>query len=244
MKNKIILATVICCMFVSGYLFSGLRMNNNKNINAYASEQIGSDTRTIYREELISEMKKETNSLSLENQYLRAELSQLKKQLKSENKAVEPKFHGYTIYYTLDKRYSSVFRENKWENGNFTVDGHTYMRGIGFDRKENGDRNHYVAKLYNYNGEYSRLTGLIGIDDLAKDLDDAQITFAVYNNDVITKCYNEFYGDTLYKTQFKKSDGLQKIDVNLKGANSIIIEFSVNQKSNLNNFLLLEPQLK
>ena len=53
---------------------------------------------------------------------------------------------------------------------------------------------------------------------------------------MIIKCYNEFYGDTLYKTQFKKSDGLQKIDVNLKEANTIIIEFSVDQKSNLNNF--------
>lgn len=244
MKKKIVLTTVICCALVSGYLFSSLKVNNNKDITVYASEKTVSDNRTIYREELISEMKKETNALNLENAYLKEELSKLKKQVKSAPKETDAKFHGYTVYYTLDKRYSSVFRENRWASSSFTVGGNTYTKGIGFDRKENGDRNHYVAKLYNHNGEYSKLTGLIGIDDLAKDLKDSTITFTVYDNDTVTKCYNEFYGSTLYETKFKKSDGLQKIDVDLKGAQNIIIEFSVEQSSGLNYFLLLDPKLK
>lgn len=244
MKNKIIAIVMICGVFASGYLLSGSKIDDNKAANVYASAEIPSDNREIYREELIAEMKKETNSLNSENAYLIEEIQQLRKQLKDENKEIDAKFHGYTVYYTLDKRYSSVFRENTWKDSCFTVDGSTYTKGIGFDRKENGDRNHFVAKLYNYNGEYSKLTGFIGIDDLAKDSDDAQITFTVYSNDVITKCYNEFYGDTLYQAQFNKSDGLQEIDVNLKGTHTIIIEFAVDQKSNLNNFLLLEPELK
>ncbi len=248
MKKKLVLTLSILAMVISTYAYAQTNMDI-KDTQAYIGNSTNLDSISIkeikFKEELIEEMKKETDSLNKENEYLRQEISNLKKELNKEAKEVDAKFHGYTIHYTLNKRYSTLLRENTWSDGTkFTVNGNAYSNGIGFDRLENGDRNYYVSRLYNYNGEHSRLVGYIGVDDLAKNLKDSTITFTVYDNDTITKCYNEFYGDTLYKTQFKKSDGLQKIDVNLKGAKSIIIEFTVEQSSDLNYFLLLEPKLK
>lgn len=245
MRSRTVLAIFMVLILGFGYLYHNLNMGTKVSMKAYASEEESSSNNNKIKEELIVEMKKQTNSLIAENEYLKQELTNLKKQLNKEKEEIDAKFHGHTIYFTLDKRYSTLFRENAWKDGSkFSVKGNVYSSGIGFNRLDNGDRNYYTAKLYNYNGEYSKLTGYIGIDDLAKDLSDSKITFSVFNNDNIIKCNNEFYGDLLYKTQFKKSDELKQIDVNLKGANNIIIEFSVDQKSDLNYFLLLEPKLK
>ncbi|MBU5675990.1 NPCBM/NEW2 domain-containing protein [Alkaliphilus sp. MSJ-5] len=249
MRKKVVLSLSLCsiliftCVYSQDKADSKVSVQADKENVAYLQES-SNDTNRL-KDELITEIEKENTSLLKENKELREELSRLKKQFNYIKENNDAKFYGHTIYFTLNKRYHSMFRENSWKDGTkFTVSGKIYSQGIGFDRADNEDRSYYFAKLYNEDMAYSKLTGYIGIDDLAKDLSDSEVTFTVFNNDDVIKCNNEFYGDVLYKTKFKKSDGLQKIDINLKGANNIIVEFSVEQSSNLNYFVLLEPKLK
>jgi len=249
LKKRVIILLIACIILSGTYVYSKDTGYLNKSIqtnevHSEAVETTSTDNIKL-KDGLITEIDKENTSLIKENKELREELIKLKKEFnyKEDNKVV--KFYGYTVYYTFNNRYHSTFNENSWKDGtDFKVDGKAYANGIGFDRADNGDRSYYVAKLYNEGGIYSNLTGLIGVDDLAKDLTDSQITLRVFNNDNIIKCNNEYYGDELYNTKFKKSDGLQEINVNLKGANNIIIEISIDKNSDLNYFLLLDPTLK
>ena len=249
MKKKIVLSLSLCSILIFTYVYSQDKADSKVSVQAdkenVAYLQESSNDNNRLKDELIMEIEKENTSLLKENKELREELSRFKKQFEYKEENKNAKFYGHTIYFTLNKRYHSIFRENSWEDGTkFTVGEKVYSQGIGFDRTDNGDRSYYFAKLYNEDLTYSKLTGYIGIDDLAKDLSDSEVTFTVFNNDDVIKCNNEFFGEELYKTKFKKSDGLQKIDVDLKGARNIIIEFSVDKNSDLNYFLLLDSKLK
>ena len=247
--KKILIVSTICIIISGTYLYTNNKVNISKNIKTYEvhSEAVEATSTDIIKikDDLIIEIDKENTSLQKENNELRAEINKLKKEFNyiEANKAA--KFYAYTVYNTFNNRYHSTFNENFWNDGTeFKVDGKVYTNGIGFDRTENGDRSYYVAKLYNTEVVYSKLTGLIGVDDLAKELSDSQITFKVFNNDDIIKCNNEYFGDELYSTNFKMSDGLQEIDINLEGANNIIVEFSIDKNSDMNYILLLNPELK
>ncbi len=249
MKKQILLILFLCGMLTYSYVFSQNKTSScsqfSKNDKNFIYSEENSTDIYKYKDELISEIKKENESLYRENKYLREELNKVKNQFNYNEDNKNVKFFTHTIKFGANKRYHSIFRENHWKDGTeFKVEGKTYLNGIGFDRTENGDRSYYFAKLYNEDIKHSNLTGYIGIDDLAENLSDSEVTFSVFNNDNITKCNNEFFGEEIYKTKFKKSDGLKKIDVNLKKSKNIIIEFSVDTDSDLNYFLMLDPKLQ
>lgn len=249
MKKQILLILCLCGILTYSYVYSQNKTSSypkiSKNDKSFIYNEDNSTNIYKYKDELISEIKKENESLYRESKYLREELNKVKSQLNYNEDNKNVKFFTHTIRFAANKRYHSIFRENHWKNGTeFKVEGQTYLNGIGFDRTENKNKSYYFAKLYNEDLKYSKLTGYIGIDDLAENLSDSEVTFSVFNNDNIIKCNNEFFGEEIYKTKFKKSDGLKKIDINLKEAKNIIIEFSVDKESDLNYFLMLDPKLQ